>query len=786
MKTRANQGSTLSLVIACTIVIALLGIAFIFMGFIFGGHREAQHAADAGVLNVSKRAIMAPYVASSALDGDTGPALMGTITSTSGGQNLGQGINLLNFNRLVAQAMLVAMNAEADGAPEGLENAKEVYEKVEGSPTSVGAELRRLLSQPEWAQNDYNEVSGNVLRMLGGGGAPTFEPADFKVAWMNQRPGDYNASNIDMSILDSTQSSHDATASPMKSSAFDNVESEDIERASAPSSAFHKKDSVSYMAGYTPVTVAGMDFYSVPTNPGMQPHLESTAIFPHEITQPGEGKVWLPPNAFQIGATTTVTIGSDPFIQPAHAGQTATAHVYAVSIIGTPQDPFQPSIPSGYLVVDNSGDSNATSFTGSLPNTDTVAAHELGTGIIVDPTTKYFSFGNGPDGKGNLIDRWQSFDHVTGEADPTNSKTPPFKDPDYPNTKKGLFASDGKPIETLNEAAKIPYVSSSSSALSATLCTDNNSAIGGNPVCSFLNTSPDPDSTLSPFDKAFHPDSLASNGGQVSTNLATANEMSQCKVIDLYGSTPHGGGPLENYNSTFGPTGMRKYPNGLPNSANQYAWQGNPGFGQAPSKSLGGTSVSTSKSGNPCQVTEDGSLVDLLTMLEVNPDPAKQASKEGKNFKKKVLDFVVQRAKQIEPKSKTADVMSLLTNTTIPLGQKMYLYAKNGSLVFDSTGPAYAHTGSDKARKADGTPKSYEVSYSILEGMSNPYFAYGIHDRLFTTWGDNENGDNFSGDITGKNKITLTPSSGAFGLLGIVKLTEESFVNGSLGFNNRD
>lgn len=784
MKTRAQQGSTLSLVIACTIVIALLGIAFIFMGFIFGGHREAQHAADAGSLNVAKKAIMTPSVSTTKLSGDVGNALAGVLTSPT--MNLGQGINLLNFNRLVAQAMLVAMNAEADGSQEGLDNAKEVWKAVEGASDSVGGELRKLLEEKggPWAAQHYGDVSGNVLRLLGNQGAPTYEPLDFAVAWMNQRDGDFNAANIDLSAMDSDNAAYDSSGMPIKSSSFDDLTNDTVSYQSLPGEAFHKKGSTSYMAGYKPVVVAGLPFYAIPNNPGMQPHLESNTIFPVQMTQPGEGTVWLPPNAFRIGATTTIEIARDPFMQAAYAKQTHKAHVVCVSIIGTPSEPFAPQIPNGYVVIDNSGEADAGHFTGSLPNTDTVAAHELGTGIVVDPTTKFFSFGDGPAGPdnnnkpGNLVDRWQAFNHVTNE-DP-GVGAPPFEDKEG---KGGLYTAEGKPVKDAKEASKIPFVPTQSSTNAAVLCTDNNSAIGGNENCAFLNSANS--SGLSPFDAAYHPDSLSHNGGQVSTSAVTASEMSQCKVIDLYGSTPHGGGPLEPYNYSYGPTGIRKYPNGIPSTANQYAWQGSPGFGQAPDESIAaGLTINKSSANNPCQVTEDGSLLEILDMIKTDPNDS--TSKKGENFKKKLTDFLLNRAKQMEPKAKLDTVRTLLQNTPIPLGKKMYMYAKNGSIVIDETGPGIIGSVTERGKKADGKTQTYEINYSILEGMSNPYFAYGIHDRLFTTWGDNENADNFQGDIVGKNTVSFTPASGAFGLLGIVNLREESSVNGSLGFNNRD
>ncbi|MBX9771138.1 MAG: hypothetical protein K2X29_07190, partial [Candidatus Obscuribacterales bacterium] len=62
----------------------------------------------------------------------------------------------------------------------------------------------------------------------------------------------------------------------------------------------------------------------------------------------------------------------------------------------------------------------------------------------------------------------------------------------------------------------------------------------------------------------------------------------------------------------------------------------------------------------------------------------------------------------------------------------------------------------------------------------------GIHDRLFTSWGSNDNKDDMQGEITATQTAYFQPASGAYGLLGVVKFTETSAASGSLGFNNRD
>lgn len=760
MKTRAKQGSTLSLVVACTIVIALLGIGFIFMTFLFGGHREAQHAADSGSLNVAKRAILAPAVQSSSLLNDVGRAMAANLSAPQGsGINMGTGVNLLSFNRMVAQAMLVALNAEAEG--QGQENATACFNFVEGSAASIGGQLKTLLSDNSagnWANTDYDEVSGNVLKMLGGQGAPTYQPADFEVAYMNQRQGDFNGTNVDMSTLDPNNAAFNQKVLPIK----DYSNPSGTRNKFANNTFVHAPNgntSVSYLSGFTSIKIGSDNFMGVPTNPGMQPHLESTNLFGQEKAQPGAGAVYLPPNAFRIGGESAAT--------PVNDNGATKAHVVSVSMIGTPQVPFTAQIPGGYIVVDNSA---TQSFTGQAPNTDNVAADELGTGILVDKKTGFFSYGSDPNGKGNLIDQWQSYDH-----DPQNFQAS-SSDPPY----QGIYDQTGKPLASADQAAQIPYVPNpSQNNPPSILCTDqNSSAPGGDPTC--IKEATSPPGSLGPFDKAYHPNSLSSGGGTLSTNQATASELAQCKVIDLYGPTPHGGGPASDYNTQYGPTGIRRYPNGLPSASNQYAWLGPPGggFGMAPDNVP--ATVHRSSNSN-CQVTVDGTIAQYFQQVEAGQNPSVQNGGSSSSVKA----FLEQRMLEIMPTATQAQIDAVL-DTNIGLGNTYYIYMKSGVLTIDTTGPGYIGGQSAGARQPDGKVHQVQSTYPILQGVANPYYSYGIHDRLFTSWGSNDNKDDMQGEITATQTTYFQPASGAYGLLGVVKFTETSAASGSLGFNNRD
>ncbi len=765
MKMRDKQGSTLSLVVACTIVMAILGIGFIFMTLIFGGHRETQHAADSGSLNVSKLAIKAPFVDETALLGDD----RGRCLPQTG---MGIGVNLLNFNRMVGQAMLVALNAEADGSQTMWDNATEAWKFVEGTDTSLGAQLKGLLSKggpDNWAAQAYGLVEGNVLKMLGGQGAPIYNPDDFQAGYLNSRKTDFTASDLDAAAFvppGAPAPGQPAPAAVLPQSDY----SQSSTAVALPADAFvHGPNGQTYLAGYTPIKIGSgansLTFYLVPNNPNQQPHLESATTFNAQLTQPGEGKVWIPPNAFRIGAIAKM--------DRAVTGNSnlADAHVSSVSIVGVPAPSFKLQIPNGYIVIDNS---DTQSFSGKSPNTDNVAAHELGPGIRVDKQTGFFSITD-------QIDKWQGYKHDESNFTPTPGKDPAFD---------AIYDQNGNKLTTVTQAAKIPYTNGAPGSM--VICTDNNSsAPNGDPIC-VKDANPQNTAPLDVFDQAYHPGATTAGGG-ISTSKATASEMTQCKIIDLYGPDPHGGGPQADYNYSFGPTGIRIYDQGLPSADNQYAWQGPPGGGFGMSPDAVPATVHKSGNANSCQVTRDGSVRELFEQSTAGSKAKQTAAAD------EAIAFIKQRIKEINPAadvSKGSKIDNWLNlpgdqpgSFPIALGMKYYIYMNtSGEITIDTTGPGYVSKESAQHQLPDGKKHGPNpLTYSILQGVANPYYAYGIHDRLFTTWGTQASaGDDNGGDISATDTATYQAASGAYGLLGIVKFTETSTANGSLAFNNRD
>lgn len=852
MKNRAQEGSTLSLVIVCAIIIAMVGIGFIFLSNLFGGNMEGGHATDSGCLNVASKALLAPGLPSTALtsgvNADVGLAMVANLIplSNSGGsnypQNMGLGtgapgdVNLLTYNRFVATAMLVALNADAEGA--GSADAATAVKFVEGAG-GLGSQLQSSLGASganNWASSYYNAVTGNVLTMVGSYQAPTFQ--DSVAGNMLTLPTDNHACNINMSAFQQGSAAYNAvkTAAGVSPLPITDYSNPTTALDSLPGSAFtsgpNAGDTNAYLNGYTAIGLAGTQVVGLPNLPGQQPHLVSTTQFASEnanpLSVPGAASVVLPPNAFKI-TTSTGQLNNAP-------GQ-GTMNFSSASMVGTPLTAFPLAMPGGYMTIDNSGTQKPLSFT--MPNTDNVAAHELGTGILVDKTTSDFAYGPAPNGGPNLVDQWEQFPHTAGNATYTPPTTgAPANPPQTPpigqwngSSYTGLYNSQGQPMMAqgesqpsqaeLNAAANIPFNGSS------ILCTDNNtSAPNGDSTCQNLASNSVPPKNLDSFDQAYHPNT-STTGNSQSVNTATAAELSQCETLSLYGASPHGGGPPEAFNYTFGPTGVRCYPTGIPSDTNQYAWQGPPGTGGfnmvpdadggagvtvtdsgfTPQSNGGGSGVANTVLANTtdgdgtgtCQVTQKGTVLDYFNQIAqmsnfattVNGSPVGAAGASPAAVKA----FLDQRMLEVYPQATQANMDAITgpvpnSNQTAPsssgfaidAGRKYYIYfstsspyaspAGSAGLTISTTPPSYVSQLQTAHQSADGKTHQASGTYPCLQGLANPFFCYGIHDRLFTTWGTNSAGDDNMGEITAYQTASFQPGSGAFGNLGDIKFSE--------------
>ncbi|HEY9788107.1 MAG TPA: hypothetical protein V6D17_22150, partial [Candidatus Obscuribacterales bacterium] len=303
---RRRRGATLGLVGVCALVIAVLGFGLFFFMQIIGGGRELANATDSGALNVAKQALKTPskdLMSFSNPDVATNFAVYGDPGTT---------VHLLNYNRLVGHAVMVALNARTEGTSQSAQNARKVWNAL----NEVSAYFRRNLEDPEVMGAAFEEFArANNLKMLGNNGVSL---RDYAVSYM-KRGGSTNLV-IEPSVLEATGS---ASLVPKNGN---------------------------YMAGYSPFTVnlAGqqLTFCGVTMCPEDRPHLVSYGEFKDKrsdsfVTQSGYPDDTLPPNSFSATS------------QSKEQKSKAMATAIAAAIVGCLSKSYPLTMQYGYIMVRN-------------------------------------------------------------------------------------------------------------------------------------------------------------------------------------------------------------------------------------------------------------------------------------------------------------------------------------------------------------------------------------------------------------------------------------------------
>ncbi len=318
-KVKRSRGATLMIVGVTVLVIIVVGVAFFWFSQVFGGGRELSHANDAGVLNVAKAAMRNPNKDALKFDNpDVGTnfALLGENPRT---------LNLITYNRLFAQALIVALNAKEEGTTEAAQSAKRVWTAL----NDVGSYLRKDLQNSAVMGRYFQNIVGmNNVKMLGGNGIGLSEHA----VSFAKRGGSTNVF-IDPRILATFKT---PPAIPINSTGAGN------------------KSGQKYLSGYAPfsVSLANGDtlfFSGVPVQPNDRPHLIDLTQFNWNSKDDfirGSGSIpypsdTLPPNSFKDVASSHVTKVNSIL------GSTACA------IVGSLTQDFQMAIPYGYIEIRN-------------------------------------------------------------------------------------------------------------------------------------------------------------------------------------------------------------------------------------------------------------------------------------------------------------------------------------------------------------------------------------------------------------------------------------------------
>ena len=825
MKLRNTCGASTSLVVVCLVVLVLVGILFAFITLSVGGKKQAEHAVEAGALSLI--AVASKQVGTNLLNDTTQNGIIeqNNFADLVNPPSTGL-VNLLNYNKLIGQTMLVASNAIDDLG--GTDNeaytaAQAVIDDVQTGDNSIGQRLAKSLNDklqvnngvaldPTFIQNNFLQIANaNPLSLAGI--APKIKVVSITLGYVDQYSSSNKYAIANISVNRSKYPNLSAYTSDIPDP---------------------KNPGAYYLQGYSPMNMklgsSTQTLMGVTITPGEGPHLVASSAFtpapPYKNTKGG-----LPPNAIQIVASVETSHGTI---------NTVTRTVVAGALQGTVLAP-PPSIPSGYIVVKNAAGINFPGVLNIIDIEQSPFNKELMTGVYLT-NNNLFSTDSG------LLSLWAAYNKNGQQGNqPSNV---------------GIFDSTGQPatMSELSQLASIGMPDQNGSLCQSCLWYNLGGPQATQP-CTNLVTS---------FMTAY---GIPNTVNQIPVANVLAVEAAKATVISWYGQTAQYLGNLllnAHVNSAFmygttkpgicmfpgdleviiGTSGLQKFPHevylfassGQPTTTQTMTYfgttwqilQGAYGPTAPPSDSSMVKSVvistpgtiidylsqissflakSKSFNGDPVQqlvypltsgMTESDFANNLNTALNaLNSVPANQTPTNPPR-----PGSLIRRMYQIMPQGKDPTIFAqeiytvLAGQTTVPLGQTFYIYEDqttldkdgNAALTISQTPPPNINI----SQSPDGTLQTYQSSYDVLiydidtpgeMAVSDQLFTYLGHTSLFHTVGNHLGIGaydlkylGYADDVsfTGYDVAKWTPSSGKNNLLG--QLDFSSGLNGVGGF----
>ena len=404
MKLHRKRGATLGLVAACVFVVIILGVGFFILSKIIGGEREVANATDAGVLTVAKNALSPTLVKASLSDGSLPAAAKDFVACdpNATGTTVGTGnIDMVTLNRVIGQAVLVALNAKQLNTTEAGNHAVQVADAAkkvstllrdqlltgtDSVPGGSGGPLQTAFSNVA-SRNNTKMWQGNPVKLTGSNLTSRFLRNGYSTnVYFNPALG-LNALAPPGMLNDTSSTAHSAGEY--------------------------------YMAGYKDITITAggksIKLTGVPVFPKTRPHIIDVGEYNAAPTgQPFAGANYLPPNGFR--AQTAAFEGSSA----------TTGGSLACAVIGCLDSDFAASIPRGYVRITNGRDANSFQPAGPITNpvidgSQDIFNNELwaGAGSSISQSDNGVFTTNG-----SLLQKWITFNKDREANDYASTLTP--------------------------------------------------------------------------------------------------------------------------------------------------------------------------------------------------------------------------------------------------------------------------------------------------------------------------------------------------------------------------
>jgi hypothetical protein len=387
----------------------MLGIVFFYLARVIGGVRELQHATDSGNLNVAVRSIRHPAVSlNPGIEQDNFAGLV-----DSNGK-----IDLLIYNRLFAQALIVALNAQSEGTDASKQHAQALLAALQGDQNSVGKRLADALNSATNHADQFTTLAdGNTVRMLSLTSTVANVDSEYHVGYLDAG----GATNVYF----------DPTILPLG--------------ATLPTNTLASQKATNgqeYLVGYKDLSIDSLNdspISGVPLQPGDRPHLVSQLAFDAHLALPVKNE-GVPPNTFKSVGSAREKISK------------SLLDAASCAIVSAGKQDYPGCIPRGYICITNLAGLPDNS---PVPSNESIFNNQLYSGIylgVSDSGAVSFS-----------TDEGRMLDWVTYNNDP-NPGTKPSTEGIYGADPQGIksLGGDGYPPEAdytmMSGAGEIPQV----------------------------------------------------------------------------------------------------------------------------------------------------------------------------------------------------------------------------------------------------------------------------------------------------------------------------------------
>ncbi len=355
---RGRRGATISLVVVCSLVMAMLVFAFFQFAMIFGGSNELRNAVDAGALNIGREAVQADSLKTTPASGDEHQF---DDCLDSGGK-----ISLMNINRVWGKAFLINANVEAmdsAGSGEGSTSSSTHGSTIFEAAQKINDRLFAILNDQSKIHPYFEKIlKQNSIRMLGQKASMETLADD---AWKTSLVDRDSESNITIELNQLPGGYSGLSAADTK-----------------------LLDAASYIRGYRGLKANGKNFSLIPFKHKEKPHLISGKYFTDNTLAKSPFPTWTNPipNAVSAHAKST----NQTYYQ-----NDATAYVVA-----NPQRQYKLSLAHAFIRIKLDGNDAswyvngipaASSTYGYFPEVQNkVIAFDIGSGTL----TGFASLGN--------------------------------------------------------------------------------------------------------------------------------------------------------------------------------------------------------------------------------------------------------------------------------------------------------------------------------------------------------------------------------------------------------